>query len=72
MNDCANRLFESKQTCNGEGFEEPTLFATQEDGLLHFIGHNHGQCKEKYVSAAWSTRTVVEQFWAALTIILLM
>ena len=46
------RLFLAGQTCARAGFEEPTLFATEEDGLLHFIGHNHGHCAEKYVSHA--------------------
>ena len=50
-----DRLFFAEQTCGRAGFEEPTLFATEEDDLLHFIGHNHGHCAEKYVSIRINT-----------------
>merc|ERR1711865_109771 len=37
-------LFMAKETCKRKGFEEPTLFTSPVDGLLHFIGHDHGSC----------------------------
>ena len=36
-------LFVAAETCQHKGFEEPTLY-TAPDGLLHFIGHDHGNC----------------------------
>ena len=40
----ASPLFTANETCMNRGFEEPTLFKAEEDGFLHFIGHNHGRC----------------------------
>jgi len=36
-------LFRASATCERKGFEEPTLLVGP-DGLLHFFGHNHGNC----------------------------
>ena len=36
-------LFLAEHTCDRKGFEEPTLFYAP-DGMLHFIGHDHGSC----------------------------
>ena len=40
-------LFEASHTCDGKGFEEPTLF-TAPDGFLHFIAHDHSSACPKY------------------------
>eukprot|EP01043_Picozoa_sp_COSAG02_P054527 COSAG02_NODE_6187_length_3744_cov_2.283402_1_plen_492_part_10 len=37
-------LFTADETCDRKGFEEPTLFTSPADGLLHFVGHDHGRC----------------------------
>lgn len=47
-NGSGSPLFLASETCQGLGFEEPTLFESKDDGLLHFIAHNHGTCPEKY------------------------
>lgn len=50
-------MFKSTWTCESRGFEEPTFFTAQ-DGLLHFIAHNHGQCAEKYAHYVSHTQMV--------------
>ena len=51
----------STQTFGGKGFEEPTLFQAP-DGLLHFIGHNHGRCAsgEKYAHFVSQNRSLAD------------
>ena len=56
---CSHRRFAALQTCAAKGFEEPTLFQAP-DGLLHFIGHNHGRCAsgEKYAHFVSQNRSL--------------
>jgi hypothetical protein len=58
-------LFEARQTCDRKGFEEPTLFQSPVDGMLHFIGHDHGRCGAdcKYHLTALSELLSRSEIW---------